>query len=93
MLADNVDIFSSDTHPIFDENNKLINHSKPIEISDHVWIGLHSKILKGVCVGEGAIIGMASLVTKNIMPHTLNVGAPAKCIKEGVKWSRDFITK
>ena len=53
----------------------------PITIEDDVWIGARVTILKGVNVGEGAVIGAASVVTKNILPYTINVGSPAKPIK------------
>lgn len=45
-------------------------------------IGINSTILPGVIVGEGAIIGSCSLVTKNIPAWTIAVGCPAKVIKE-----------
>lgn len=93
MFADNVELWSSDTHPIRDENGSLLNPSKPITIKDHVWIGKHTKILKGVTIGENAIIGMNALVCKNIQGHTLNVGSPTRCIKQGVYWERNFITE
>ena len=91
MFADNVDIWASDTHPIFNENNELINPSAPIDIEDNVWIGRHGKVLKGVCIQEGAVIGMGSIVTRNILAHSLNVGAPAKCIKNNITWNRGCI--
>jgi acetyltransferase-like isoleucine patch superfamily enzyme len=53
----------------------------PVTIEDDVWIGARTTILKGVNIGEGSIIGAASLVTKNIIPYTIKVGNPAKPIK------------
>lgn len=48
-----------------------------IYIGDHVWINFNSIILKGVCIGEGAIIAAGSVVTKNVPPYTLVAGNPA----------------
>lgn len=55
--------------------------SKPIIIRKNAWIGMNSIILKGVEIGEGAIIGAGSVVTKNVPPFTLVAGNPAKVIK------------
>lgn len=54
---------------------------KPVKIKDNVWIGFNSIILKGVTVGEGAIIGAGSVVTKDVEPYTVVAGNPAKFIK------------
>lgn len=55
--------------------------SAPIKIEDKVWIGFDVVILKGVTIGEGAIIGARSVVTKNVEPYTIVAGNPAKFIK------------
>lgn len=93
MLAEDVDIWATDSHPIFDSENKLINHSKPIIIGKHVWIGKRSAVLKGVTIGDGAVIGMNTVVTKNIPTKSLSVGNPAKPIKMNVSWTRGFISE
>ena len=56
-------------------------NSKPIIIKDDVWIGMNCIILKGVTIGEGAIVGAGSVVTKDVPPWTLVAGNPAKVIK------------
>lgn len=55
--------------------------AKPIYIHDHVWIGYNCSILKGVIIGEGAIIAAGSVVTKNVEPFTMVAGNPARFIK------------
>jgi acetyltransferase-like isoleucine patch superfamily enzyme len=55
--------------------------AKTIKINDCVWIGGRSVILPGVEIGEGAVIGAGSIVTKNIPPYTIAAGNPAKAIK------------
>ncbi len=92
MLADNVEIWNTDSHPIFAANSgTILNSSKPIIIGNHVWIGKSVTILKGVSIGDGAVIGMRSLVTKDIPAATLNVGSPARVIKEDIYWDRNYI--
>ncbi len=55
--------------------------SSPITIEDKVWIGPNSIILKGIKIGEGAIIAAGSVVTKDVESYTLVGGNPAKKIK------------
>ena len=54
---------------------------KPIMIAKDVWVGANSIILPGVTIGEGAVIGAGSIVTKNIPKYAIAVGNPAKVIK------------
>lgn len=62
------------------------DNSAPITIGEHVLIAANVTILKGVKIGDGAIIGAGSVVTHDIPAHTLAVGIPAKVIREGVDW-------
>lgn len=66
---------------ICNKNWSVVN-SAPIIISDDAWIGMNSIILKGVTVGEGAIVASGSVVTKDVPPWTIVGGNPAKIIKE-----------
>ncbi len=87
MIAEGVDIWSSDTHSVL-RDGVLENEPKSITIGNHVWCGKDVAILKGVTIGDNAVIGMRSLVTKDIRPGTLNVGSPAKEIRDGIEWTR-----
>lgn len=91
MFAENIELWASDTHPIFDSNGVLINPSKPIIIGNHVWLGKYSKIMKGVTIGDNSVVGMNTLVTKDIESNSLNVGCPSKLIARGINWKREFI--
>ena len=55
---------------------------KPIVINNKAWIGFNAIILKGVTIGEGAIIGAGSVVTKDVPPYTIVAGNPARIIRE-----------
>lgn len=59
----------------------MVQRSEVI-INDKVWIGFNSIILKGVTIGEGAIVGAGSIVTKNVPPWTIVAGNPATPIRE-----------
>jgi acetyltransferase-like isoleucine patch superfamily enzyme len=60
--------------------------NSPIRVQDHVWIGCRAVILKGVTVGEGAIIANNAVVTKDVPPRTMVAGNPARVIKKDVIW-------
>jgi acetyltransferase-like isoleucine patch superfamily enzyme len=90
LFADYIELWASDTHSIYDADGNFINMERPVKIENHVWVGSHVKILKGVTVGSGAVIGMNTLVTKNIDPKTLNIGIPSKCIKENISWELNY---
>ncbi len=51
---------------------------KPVAIHDHVWIGARAIIMPGVTIGEGAVVGAGSIVTKNVPPYTIVAGNPAR---------------
>lgn len=55
--------------------------SAPIIIKDKAWIGFNSIILKGVTIGEGAIVAAGSVVTKDVPPFSIVGGNPARVIK------------
>ncbi|MEC4815747.1 MAG: DapH/DapD/GlmU-related protein [Scytonema sp. PMC 1069.18] len=52
-----------------------------IEIQDNCWIGCGVRLLDGVTIGRGSVIGAGSVVTKDIPPFSIAVGVPAKVIK------------
>lgn len=54
----------------------------PIRICQGAWIGARSIILKGVTIGAGAVVGMGSVVTKDVPPRTVVAGNPARVIRE-----------
>lgn len=96
LISDNVHIVDTNSHEmnhierangylrIINEghSSKEVNiNTAPITIGNHVWINFNSIILKGVTIGEGAIIAAGSVVTKDIPPFALVGGNPAKIIK------------
>ena len=55
---------------------------EPIVICDDVWIGGNVNIIAGVTIGSGCVIGAGSVVTHDIPPMSVAVGAPAKVIRK-----------
>ncbi len=64
-----------------------------IVIEDDCWLGTGVKVLDGVRIGRGCVIGAGAVVTKDIPPYSIAVGVPAKVIRtrDGVELSEDFI--
>lgn len=54
-------------------------------IEDYAWIGYRAIILPGITIGEGAVVGAGSIVTRNVSPYTIVAGNPAKFIKSRTK--------
>lgn len=54
----------------------------PIRIGNGAWLGARSIITKGVTIGEGAIVGMGSVVVNDVPAYTIVVGNPARAVRE-----------
>lgn len=52
-----------------------------VEIGNDVWIGCRVTILPGVTIGDGAVIGACTIVTKDVPPYAIVVGNPPRVIK------------
>lgn len=66
-------------------SNTYRNHA-PVHINDHVWLCSGCTIMPGVTVGEGAVVAANATVTKDVPPHSLVGGSPAKILKENIEW-------
>ena len=70
---------------IYQDINRAVNlqglNAKKITIQEDAWIGSGSKILMGVTIGKGAVVGAGSIVTKDIPLDQVVGGNPAKTIK------------
>lgn len=69
---------------LWEEAKHFTGHPKSkgdVIIGNDVWIGLESVILSGVKIGDGAVIGTRSIVTKNIPPYAIAFGNPAKILR------------
>lgn len=65
----------------FNPKNRASLNPKPVIIGNNVWVGSDSTILPGVSIGDGAIVGAGSVVTKDIPPLAVAAGNPARVIK------------
>ena len=71
---------------IFTDPNKRIDEqgisTTPVVIEDDIWIGANAVILPGVTIGHHSVVAAGAVVTKNVPPHSLVAGVPAKVIKQ-----------
>ena len=77
QIAANVQLISNNHDPY----ERAVLLCKPVLLKEGAWIGAGASILPGVCVGRHAIVGAASVVTKDIPDYGVAVGSPARVIK------------
>jgi acetyltransferase-like isoleucine patch superfamily enzyme len=77
----NVLITDSDWHL----DDPRVSEPKPILIEDNVWLGYGVVVMKGVTIGENTIIGINSVVTKDIPANVVAAGNPCRVIRPLVK--------
>ena len=85
-ISRHVMIMDSDFHNIYDADGKIINPPSPVKIGNNVWIGARATVLKGVTIGDNAIVAAASVVVSDVAPNTIVAGNPARVIKENITW-------
>lgn len=82
LIGVSVEILNCDFHPLsVEERHMNTAKSKDIYIGDNVFIGNNVKILKGVHIGDYAVIANGAVVTKDVAAKTIVAGNPAEVIK------------
>lgn len=96
LLASGVVIADYDGHPLDTERRRAGETSdwadvRPVTIGDDVWIGTGAMILKGVTIGDRAIVAARAVVTRDVPPDCIVAGNPARVVKvmETTQPSRD----
>lgn len=93
MLASEVQLRSDDGHPIFEvSTGKRVNVSQSITVGSHVWLGWGVVVLGGVTIGDGSVVGVRSVVTKDLPNNVIAVGSPAKVVKTDIAWERPHLS-
>jgi acetyltransferase-like isoleucine patch superfamily enzyme len=96
IIADRV-MFIDFDHVIADVETPIRKqglYSKPVRVGNNVWIGYGACILRGVTVGDGAVIGTNAVVTKDVPPGAIVGGVPARVLRmrdqpEKLVWEPD----
>jgi lipopolysaccharide O-acetyltransferase len=76
-ITDHDHDYSDPASPVVSNNRLVVD---PVTIEDRVWLGERVMVLKGVTIGESSIVGAGSIVTKDVPPFSIAVGAPARII-------------
>ena len=73
-------------NPNFEDKSQRIDDqgvsTDPVIVGDDIWIGANAVILPGVSIGHHSVVAAGAVVTKDVPPHSLVAGVPAKIIKE-----------
>ena len=80
MFGPGVHIYCPEHHGEVDKRRAGLEIARPVRIGADVWVGGRAVILGGVTIGDGAIVGAGSVVTKSVPAYATVVGNPAKPI-------------
>jgi acetyltransferase-like isoleucine patch superfamily enzyme len=96
FIGGGCDIYDTDFHQL-DPHDRLANRgpvgSAPISIGPRAFVGAHSIVLKGVTIGEGAIIAAGSVVTRDVPAFEIWGGVPAKKLRDLPRQADQAATK
>lgn len=90
VIGGNTVIYDTDFHSLDAEQRNNPKQDRinarwaPVVIADHVFIGAHSTILKGVTIGENSVVGACSVVSKSIPANEIWAGNPAVFIRKNI---------
>lgn len=83
QLGPNVQIYCAEHHKdAVKRTDAGLEIARPVEIGERVWIGGAAIILAGVTIGDGAIVGAGSVVTRDVPAGATVVGNPARVVKD-----------
>jgi maltose O-acetyltransferase len=74
-------VVTTATHDYTAETMNTTFIRKPVRIGSNVWIGVNAIVLPGVTIGNGAVVGAGSVVTKDVPENAIVVGIPATILK------------
>ena len=90
QVGPNVSIYTAG-HPLHpDSRNSGYEYGIDVVIGDSVWLGGNTCVLPGVTIGDNAVIGAGSVVTKDIPANALAAGNPCRVIREITEADRDY---
>lgn len=81
MLGPAVQIYCAEHHRDADKRRAGLEIARPVTIGRNVWIGGAAVILAGVTIGDCAIVGAGSVVTRDVAADTIVVGSPARIVE------------
>jgi lipopolysaccharide O-acetyltransferase len=94
LIAGNVYVTDHDHEPLEPGRPKGSPRgllSRPTRIDDDCWLGEGCKILKGVHLGRGCIVGANAVVTRSFEPYSILIGVPARAIRRYDESKKDWL--
>ena len=82
FIGPNCGIYTINHALLPDQRNAGVMKAAPVTIGNDVWLAADVKVLPGVTIGDGAVIGAGSVVTRDIPPRVLAAGNPCRVIRE-----------
>ena len=79
FMAPFASIIDNDRHEV---EPGAVLYKGPTIVGNNVWLGRNSAVMPGVTVGDGSVIGVNSVVTRDIPPNSFAAGAPARVIRK-----------
>ena len=92
FIGPNLGCYTAEHALDIERRNRGLERARPIMIGDNCWLGGDVKILPGVTIGEGAVVGAGSVVTKDIPPFVVAVGNPCRVLRPLTAPVRDSAT-
>lgn len=74
-------IMDTDFHEVGDHTQTRVPEAAPVTIGDNVWLAARTIVMKGVTIGDGAVVSAGSVVATNVPPYTVVGGVPARIIR------------
>ncbi len=94
LIGHGAQVFDNDSHPVDPEGRerqwRRIRYAErqpftvglaPVTIGRRVWIGMYALVLKGVTIGDGAVVAAGSVVTRDVPPLTVVGGNPGRVLR------------
>lgn len=90
MLGPNV-VIATGGHPLLPElRERGLQYNMPVHIGRNCWLGAGVIVLPGVTIGDNAVIGAGSVVTRDVPPNVLALGSPCRVLRELGEHDRAF---
>lgn len=87
MFSNGIVVRNHDSHKVIDRATGVVtNVACDITLGEHVWVCQNSTVLKGVTVGDHAVVAYGAVVVKDCPAHAVVAGNPAKVVKNNIDW-------
>lgn len=90
MWSYDITILDTDAHQITNSEGNVLNHPKPIEFGNHVWLGCGCTVLKGSLIPDGCIVASGSKIMHQYEEDNCIITTKKKILKHDIRWNRNL---